>query len=135
MKKIAHLTLALAMGSLLFWACSKNDNDTAPIEENKAPVIKAQTFTVLESASEIGTVVATDEDGDQLDFSITANDNDLFAIDNAGKITLAEGRALDFDTTPSHAITVGVDDGEETASAQITINLTDTNDIAPVFSM
>ncbi|MEX0315794.1 MAG: BspA family leucine-rich repeat surface protein, partial [Allomuricauda sp.] len=46
-----------------------------------------------------------------------------------------EGRALDFDTTPSHAITVGVDDGEETASAQITINLTDTNDIAPVFSM
>ncbi len=135
MKKIANLPLYLLSGTLLFLACSKDDPDKpTPVEEqNTAPVIKAQTFTVLESATEIGTVDASDEDGDQLTFSITVNDNALFAMDNTGKITLAEGKALDFDTTPSHTITVQVEDKEDKASAQMTINLTDTNDIAPVF--
>ncbi|WP_136467955.1 BspA family leucine-rich repeat surface protein [Flagellimonas onchidii] len=131
MKKIANLALYLLSGTLLFLACSKDDPDkpTPVEEENTAPVIKAQTFTVMEDA----TVDASDEDGDQLTFSITVNDNALFAIDNTGKITLAEGKALDFDTTPSHTITVQVEDKEDKASAQMTINLTDTNDIAPVF--
>ncbi len=135
MKKIANLALYLLSGTLLFLACSKDDPDKpTPVEEqNTAPVVKAQTFTVMESATEIGTVNASDEDGDQLTFSITVNDNALFAIDNTGKITLAEGKALDFDTTPSHTITVQVEDKEDKASAQMTVNLTDTNDIAPVF--
>ncbi len=135
MKKIANLALYLLSGTLLFLACSKDDPDKpTPVEEqNTAPVIKAQTFTVMESATVIGTVDASDEDGDQLTFSITVNDNALFAIDNTGKITLAEGKALDFDTTPSHTITVQVEDKEDKASAQMTVNLTDTNDIAPVF--
>jgi len=111
------------------WSCSKDDGPT-----NKAPVIAAQSFTVQESIADdtnIGNVKATDADGDALTFSISANSNNLFEIAKDGALSLASGKALDFGTATSHNITVGVSDGEDTASAKITVNVTSTN-VAPV---
>ncbi|SFC18170.1 surface protein, partial [Flagellimonas taeanensis] len=94
---------------------------------NTAPVIDAQEFTVAEDITDtatIGTVVATDVDGDALSFNIVTNDTDLFMISGTGVLTLATGKALDFETKTQHSITVRVSDGDRTATAQITVKVT-----------
>ncbi|TAI49073.1 BspA family leucine-rich repeat surface protein [Flagellimonas allohymeniacidonis] len=101
---------------------------------NSSAMIEDQSFSVVENIEdtfEIGTVVANDEDGDELVFSITTNDNDLFEITEAGVLSLAEGENLDFETADAHTITVEVNDGTATAAAEITINVTNDNDNAP----
>ncbi|MEE1963877.1 BspA family leucine-rich repeat surface protein [Allomuricauda taeanensis] len=98
---------------------------------NTAPVIDAQEFTVAEDITDtatIGTVVATDVDGDALSFNIVTNDTDLFMISGTGVLTLATGKALDFETKTQHSITVRVSDGDRTATAQITIKVTNVNE-------
>ncbi len=98
------------------------------VDENTMPTIASQEFTVAEDISDatvIGTVTATDAEGDDLAFSVTANSSDLFEITTAGELSLISGQNLDFETATSHAITVQVSDGSLSASATITINVTD----------
>ncbi|MEM8847193.1 MAG: BspA family leucine-rich repeat surface protein [Bacteroidota bacterium] len=140
MKKI----ICLGLSVLLFLACSNDDNEPTPVPaaENTAPVIEAQTFTVsenLDPSNPFGPVKAQDDDGDAISFSITVNDNNLFRIDEStGEIRLEEGKALDFesfeDGEPQHIITVKVEDDQDKATAQITIKVTNTNDVAPTFA-
>ena len=96
---------------------------------NAPPVIEAQSFEAAEDIADtdvIGTVVASDPEQDALTFSISTNDNDIFEIDaSSGELSLAEGKTLDFETAESHAITVGVTDGNGSATATITINVTE----------
>ncbi len=99
-----------------------------------------QTFTVAENIGDdftIGTVSAVGRTGTSLTYSITANTDDLFEIDgNSGALSLAAGKALNFETAIGHAITVQVsDDGTppQTADAMVTIVVTNVNE-APAFS-
>jgi len=115
----------------LIWSCGKDDSPTTPPvteEENSVPVIAAKTFTVAETIADtevIGTVTATDADEDDtLTFSIATNSDALFEITATGDLSLASGKTLDAATKEQHAITVKVDDGEDTASATITIKVT-----------
>ncbi|MEO2050563.1 MAG: BspA family leucine-rich repeat surface protein [Allomuricauda sp.] len=122
--KIRNVIMSL-MAIALIWACGK-DEDPAP-PKNNAPVIAAKTFSVPENiaaGTAIGTVTATDADKDALSFSIKTNDNNLFAITKAGVLSLASGKSLDFATKAQHVITVAVSDGEASASAKVTINVT-----------
>ena len=92
--------------------------------DNQAPVMEDQELTVAEDITDtdvIGQVEATDPEGSALTFSITENDNDLFLLSDAGVLTLAEGKTLDYETASSHSITVSVTDGENTAEAKIAI--------------
>ncbi|MBO6588040.1 MAG: BspA family leucine-rich repeat surface protein [Muricauda sp.] len=102
---------------------------TEPEPENVAPVIAAQTFEVIESISdtaEIGTVSATDQDQDELTFSITENDNDRFEITPEGVLSLTAGTTLDFAEQAEHVITVQVSDGKGGMdTAEVTINVTE----------
>ncbi|AWX44527.1 hypothetical protein HME9304_01530 [Flagellimonas maritima] len=121
-----------ALFALALFSCGKDDG---PTTTNGAPTMSAQAFTASEGISDtqaIGTVKATDPDGDALAFAIVANSGDLFEIAaTTGSISLASGKSLDFGLAASHVITVGVSDGEDDASAQITINVTNVNS-APV---
>ncbi len=123
MKKILFSVVVVAM----LCSCGKDDGPTPSVDENSVPVITAKTFTVAETISDtevIGKVTATDADDDALTFSIAANDGDLFEITAAGDLSLASGKTLDAATKEQHTITVKVDDGEDTASATITIKVT-----------
>ena len=111
---------------------------------DNAPVAADDTFTLAEDAAAgtvVGTVEASDADAtapnNQVSFSITAgNDAGNFAIDAAsGEITVADGAQLDFETTPSFDLEVTVVDGgvpQQSDTANITIDLEDVNDNAPV---
>ncbi|NVN17700.1 BspA family leucine-rich repeat surface protein [Muricauda sp. HICW] len=129
MKKLFFSILAVAM----FWSCGKDDSPETPTPptptetENSVPVIAAKTFTVSETISDtevIGKVTATDADDDTLTFSIATNSDALFEITATGDLSLASGKTLDAATKEQHAITVKVDDGEDTASATVTIKVT-----------
>ncbi|MBC6409684.1 MAG: cadherin domain-containing protein, partial [Ekhidna sp.] len=78
----------------------------------------------------VGTVQADDADMDNLMFAITAgNTGDVFDINRTtGGITTAG--SLDFETDPTYTLTVSVSDGNLSATADITINVTDVDETA-----
>ncbi|MER3319382.1 MAG: BspA family leucine-rich repeat surface protein [Allomuricauda sp.] len=105
-----------------------SSNDFTVVQPvNQAPTAEdKQLFTVAENISdtdEIGLVAATDPEGDDLTFSITTNDNDLFEITATGLITLADGKALDFETATEHVLVVSVSDGETSVSVEVQIGV------------
>jgi protocadherin Fat 4 len=83
------------------------------------------------NASLVYTMSATDPDaGAVLTYSITAgNTGTAFAINRtSGQITVNNASALNFENTPSFALTVRVSDGSLFDDAIVTINLTNVNE-------
>ncbi|HEX7028144.1 MAG TPA: cadherin domain-containing protein, partial [Gammaproteobacteria bacterium] len=112
-------------------------NDTATVtvnvnDVNETPNINNQTFSINENAangSAVGTIPATDPDGDTLAYSITAgNTGGAFAINASGQITVANSGAVNHEVTPSFALTVTVSDGVLTDNAAVTVNVNDVNE-------
>jgi hypothetical protein len=110
---------------------------------NDAPVIADQTFAIDENSAQgtlAGAVAASDPDGGQtLTYSIVGgNAAGAFAIDAAtGAITVQDKSQLDFEVTPTFALTVQVaDNGTSSLSstATITIDLNDLNESATFVS-
>lgn len=104
---------------------------------NQVPTISNQTFSRPENSANnavVGTVLANDADvGQVLTYAITAgNAAGAFSINAAtGQITVANSSLLDFESTPSFALTVQVTDNGAvplSASATITINLTNVDE-------
>ncbi|MCV9389273.1 cadherin domain-containing protein [Reichenbachiella ulvae] len=101
---------------------------------NNAPTIAAQTFSIIEDeevGDELGTVIASDEDGEILTYSIAAgNEAGIFAIDAAsGILTIAKAELVYADQS-QYVITVTVDDGNvnnSSSSADITIDVIEFN--------
>lgn len=96
--------------------------------ENLSPSAEPQAFSVLEDVSDthiIGTVVATDPEGDTLTFSIVEDTAELFEITETGELSLLEGRALDFEIKEGHTIKVQVSDGNISAEFTVTILVID----------
>ena len=107
-----------------------NLNDTTP-------VVKEGKFRVEENAgigSDVGTIEASDADGDSLSYHITTgNEATAFTIDTAtGEITVADNSKLDFEEYENYQLTVQVSDGIHTADSAVTIDLTNLNDNPPV---
>ncbi len=97
---------------------------------NIAPNISDQSFEVPESITDtevIGTVAASDDDGDVLNYTITTDVSGLFKIDaSTGELKLLQGKILDFDTFQEHDIAISVADGKGGVnSANIKINVMD----------
>ncbi|WP_165819374.1 BspA family leucine-rich repeat surface protein [Flagellimonas aquimarina] len=109
-------------------SCSKDDGPATP--KNSAPVISAQVFSAQDNISDtvvIGTVKAADADEDALTFTIVTNSDALFEITDAGALSLASGKVLDFSTKAIHTLGIGVSDGTDSAEATITVNVTNSN--------
>ncbi|MYC38675.1 MAG: hypothetical protein F4X66_17445, partial [Chloroflexi bacterium] len=85
-------------------------------------------------------VVATDDDGDTLTYSLTGSD--AFTIDASGQITVASGADLDYETQASHKVTVSVHDGKNAQgeadsgvddSIAVTISVVNVDEAGQVF--
>lgn len=95
---------------------------------NSDPVIENQTFTVSASAPDgenIGTISASDDDGDALTFTLlSGNINSVFVLNaNSGVLSVASATELSTSLTPSYNLIVQVSDGKESASATITVDV------------
>ena len=114
-----------------------------------APAFAQSAYTATISESRTATegsfleITATDADGtnDVVTYSITAGDpDDLFFIDpNSGALRVADGATLNYDTTPAttgYTLTITATDSDADnpmlSTQDVTITLTDANDIVPV---
>ncbi|WP_074407855.1 MULTISPECIES: cadherin domain-containing protein [Aquimarina] len=104
---------------------------------NEAPVFgnSSTTFSAAENIAEtvvIGTLSATDEDGDTVNYRLANNvHSDNFEIDvNTGEISLKSGGSLDFETRISYSFQAHVSDGTLSATpVTVTINVTNVSDV------
>ncbi|NJL58448.1 MAG: tandem-95 repeat protein [Desulfobacteraceae bacterium] len=92
---------------------------------NHVPIIKAQSFSLSENAPKdtiVGTVGASDPDGDTLTYAIiSGNQSGAFAINSvSGQITVADASGLNAGTV---ILTVRVNDARLWAEAAMTINI------------
>ena len=101
-------------------------------DTNVAPEINDQVFSVAENSangSAVGAVSATDANGDELSFSIlSGNTNGAFELSTDGELTVGNVTELDFEISPSFDLIVEVSDGLLSASATITVDLTDVDE-------
>ena len=106
---------------------------------NETPVFAppSYTFTLAENSATgtaVGTVAATDPENNTLTFTLTGTNASYFAINaSSGAITVAAGAVLNFEGVNSFSLTAEVTDGNSSASAPVTINLTNVNE-TPVFA-
>jgi hypothetical protein len=96
---------------------------------NQAPAFTSTVaFSVNENQKEIGSVIATDPDGDTLTFSIS--DDDL-SISPAGLLTFKT--APDYETKNSYAVTLTASDGINSTQQEITIDIIDIDEFSAAF--
>ena len=102
--------------------------------ENRAPIFTSSaSFNAAENQISIGTVTATDEDGDALSYSLSGTDASAISI-NSTSGTLVFNNAPDYEIKTSYSVIVTVSDGNESASQTISITILDVDDVAPVFT-
>ena len=109
-------------------------NVTEVNANNQTPVIEAQSFTAAEDIADttvIGTVQASDAEGDNLHYGLTSDSSELFEISIHGELSLLLGQRLDFDTADEHTLTVSVSDGSTSAQATITVTVTEVENVGP----
>ncbi|MDX1945343.1 MAG: cadherin domain-containing protein [Pirellulaceae bacterium] len=111
-----------------------------PPPANSAPSLAAAQFNLDENSpagTHVGTATGSDPDaGQTLSYAIVGgNGSGAFAINAAtGQITVASSTALDFETTPSFALSVQATDSGSpalSATATVTINLRDVVETPP----
>ena len=100
---------------------------------NIAPVISSSaSFSTAENQTAIGTVTATDADGDDGLVTFTVSGAEL-AITSAGGV-LTFRSPPDYEIKSSYTATVTASDGTGASTQSITVNVTDVNDNSPVFT-
>jgi len=94
---------------------------------NEAPTISSSTsFSIAENNTAIGSVTATDADGDSLTYSISGSE---INISSSGVLSFAS--APDYETKNSYTATVTVSDGTASVTQNITVNVTDVDEAIP----
>ncbi|MAN34794.1 MAG: hypothetical protein CMF89_00095, partial [Candidatus Marinimicrobia bacterium] len=102
-----------------------NVNDNAPA------ISSADTFTVIENETSIGTVSASDADGNSITFSISSSD---ISIDSTSGV-MTFNSAPDYDDgDTAYSATITVSDGSNDSTQEISITISDVDDTAPVFT-
>lgn len=121
----------LALVALVYFTSCSNDNETTPTlqsnekamdkqknsnvgNSNLAPTVEAHKFEIAEDAIPndlIGIVEGKDPEGNSLTYTIIEDNSELFQVSDDGKITLANGKNLDFETTSSYMLTLNISDG------------------------
>ena len=98
-------------------------NDNAPIIDS-SPV-----FNAAENQTAIGSVSATDADSASISFTVSG---DELVITSAGVLSFVA--APDYEVKKTYTATVTASDGVNETAQAITVNVTDVDDVAPVFT-
>ena len=109
---------------------------TVTVDDVAIAIPQSQTGSVSEAANADTTVMTVTTSGDTAQsFSIASgNDDGIFAISNAGVISIASTTNLDYETTPSYTITITGVAGSSTDTEAVTISIGDANDQTPSYS-
>jgi hypothetical protein len=106
---------------------SSNLNENTPVFES------ANGFSMPENQTVVGDILATDEDGDLVGYLISGPDADHLSVDVSSG-TLSFNEAPDYEIRTSYRITVTATDGINSAEQEISVLVTDVDDVAPVIT-
>jgi len=133
MKNFLKTQIFVLCLSLLF-SCSKDESEEeikASEPTNAAPIMADQFFEVSEGIGGyevIGTLQASDPDGDKLVFNLQ-DDLDISLISDTGVMSTKRKSVFDFETAPTISVEVTVRDQKGlTDTATITFNIIDIDD-------
>ncbi|MDA3892060.1 MAG: DUF362 domain-containing protein [Salinivirgaceae bacterium] len=133
------------IGSMVMTAATNNEmyqnadhfglfvlNDAA--NPNSAPVCTDYEFSIEENSPKgtlVGTVVASDIDGDNLQYSLSFSDlSNAFSIDETtGELIVNNEDLLDFETVQSVTLEIEVSDGIAKVSSEVVISITDIEEV------
>jgi Ca2+-binding RTX toxin-like protein len=100
------------------------------LNDNNPVISSSATFSAAENQTSIGSISASDADGDSLTYSISGSE---INISSSGVLTFAS--APDYETKNSYTATVTVSDGTNSTTQNITVNVTDVSEnVAPTIS-
>ena len=99
-------------------------------------ITQSQTGTVSEAATSGTTVMTVSTSGDSAEsFSITSGNSDgIFALSNAGVITIASTTNLDYESKTSYTLSITGVSGSSSDTEDLTISISDANDQTPTYS-
>ena len=104
------------------------------LNDNTPSITSSATFSAAENQTAIGTVTATDADGDTLSYSLSGTDASSMSINSSSGVLIFNS-APDYETKTSYTATVTVSDGTNSVTQNITVSITNiVNDEAPVFT-
>ncbi|MDC0172150.1 S8 family serine peptidase [Gammaproteobacteria bacterium] len=96
---------------------------------DEAPIMGVLNYTADENQTSIGSVVATDPEGEAVSLSVSGSE---LLITSDGVLTFAS--APDYETKFSYTATVTATDGTNSTDQSVTVTVTDVDDVAPVFA-
>ena len=102
------------------------------INDNNPIITSSGSFTVEENQTAVSTLTASDQDNDNLTFSISGGDSSALEITDSGVLTFKE--SPNFEVKNAYTLTASVTDGSNTASQSIVINISNVNE-APVWNI
>ena len=102
------------------------------INDNNPIITSSDSFTVEENQTAVSTLTASDQDNDNLTFSISGGDSSALEITNSGVLTFKE--APNFEAKNTYSISASVTDGANSASQSVVINISNVNE-APVWNI
>ena len=100
------------------------------LNDNTPSITSSATFSAAENQTTIGTVTATDADGDTVSYSLSGTDASSISI-NSSSGALTFNGAPDYETKTSYSARVTASDGTNSATQDITVNVTNVNDNSP----
>ncbi len=98
------------------------------LNDNSPAFTSGTSFSADENQTAIGTITASDADGDSVSFTVSGSE---LVITSAGVLSFAS--APDYETKTSYTATVTATDGTNTTTQAITVSVTNINE-APSFS-
>jgi hypothetical protein len=99
-----------------------------------APVFtSSSSFSSVENQLSIGTVAASDGDGDTLSFSLSGVDASLMSLNQSTGV-LSFISAPDYEAKQSYSVTVSVSDGTDIVTQSVTVSITNLNDNDPIIT-
>ena len=98
-------------------------------DENEAPAFEDSDALSIEVAEGttgvIGSVAASDPDGDELTYSLSGADAEFFVVDASGELSVASTTKLDFEARNEYAFTLTVSDGNLSATRNVSVIVVD----------
>ena len=93
------------------------------LNDNTPSITSSATFSAAENQTAIGTVTATDADGDTISYSLSGTDASSMSINSSSGV-LTFNSAPDYETKTSYTATVTASDGTNSVTQNITVSIT-----------
>jgi len=131
-------TVSVVHGLSASEAASFSESEDTTIDETSvgenAPIFTSpDAFEVVENTTTVGTLAATDVDGDAVTYNITGFGASPFSV-NATSGVVSFREAPDYEARSSYAFTAIASDGVNSSTQSITVTVTNANDKAPVIT-